>query len=204
MTSKYEYRTEYEVAFCDIANGNIHYASIPPITDITKIKEILDSANFKDVYKIKIFAIQKKFDITQKPLAHYRQVIGKMSNYPGKQVSQKILKSFFYFISDSIKTVGQLRQESEDKYQNIFSFSAPDNSTDETPAIITYICDHKTIGLKRNQYDNNNTINWGKSILCDALNPDTDIVLNHSLGQIFPKNTGKMPVKLKNFLENGR
>jgi len=204
MTSRYEYRTEYEVAFCDTVNGNVHYASIPPITDVAKVKEILSSANFKDVYKIKIMVIQKKFDITQKPLARYQKIIGKMSNYPGKQVSQKTIKAFFYFISDSIKTVAQLRQESENKYQKIYSFSAPDNSTDQTPALITYMCDHKTIGLKRNHFDNNNTINWGKSILCDALNPETDIVLNHSLEQIFPKNTGEMPVKLKNFLGNGR
>jgi hypothetical protein len=110
---------------------------------------------------------------------------------------------YTFFVAESIKTAAQLKKDCKKKYIKISSFTTENGMNGKAPAIVTYARDKTSIGLKKHMFDNDNTINWGKDINCDRLNPE-DIVIDHDMKQIFPKKTGKMPIVLEKLLEGGK
>lgn len=145
--------------------------SVYHISDISELKHIINQ--WTDVYRIEIITQVNKHKISR-----------------GLTQVNATIKEYNYYIADEIKTAGELLNADDknclpqinDKDKN-----APALITGTTPSMLTGYGLRKSTLSPASEFWSEPIVHWYK------LNPDTDIVLNRNLKQIYPYNTGKTP-----------
>ena len=148
------------------------------VSDISEFKNLVNQ--WTDVYRIKITTEISK-----------RKISG------GLVQNNTKIKEYNYYIADEIKTAGELLDTDDKEFQPQIS-----DENKNAPALIVGITPSRLTGFGlRKDALSPATEFWSKPIVSwHKLNPDTDIVLNHNLKQIYPYNTGKTPKAIERAL----
>ncbi len=149
--------------------------SVYYVSDISELKNLIN--RWTDVYRIEIITQTSK-----------RKISG------GLVKNNTKIKEYNYYIADEIKTAGELLDADDKEFQPPIN-----NENKNVPALIVGVLPSEIIGygLRKDvlspaaEFKTKPIVEWHK------LNPDTDIVLNRNLKQIYPYNTGKIPAAIK-------
>ncbi len=155
----------------------VHYVS-----DISDLKNFINQ--WTDVYRIKI-----TIEISK------RKISG------GLVKNNTKIKEYNYYIADEIKTAGELLDTDDKEIQpqiNDENKNAPALIVGITPSMLTGFGLRKDAFSPATEFRSKPIVNWHK------LNPDTDIVLNRNLKQIYPYKTGKIPKAIEHTLRSNQ
>lgn len=148
------------------------------VSDISELKNFINQ--WTDVYRIKITTEISK-----------RKISG------GLVQNNTNIKEYNYYIADEIKTAGELLDTDDKEFQPQIN-----DENKNAPALIVGITPSRLtgFGLRKDAFSPATEF-WSKPIVSwHKLNPDTDIVLNYNLKQIYPYNTGKTPKAIERAL----